>query len=157
MTLWHIADFESLTADIPRPWPWTVVGVLPTQADYLANGSIVYDRHHCFCYTVSTGPTEVWCPMLSIEGRFCPPELIASVVNVIFTAVGARQLLDGDNVLVPFEYNEPILTGETWGDGVFWVGTPTEDRDHARFHCYQSDNTWVLPVLWSSPEGWADN
>lgn len=156
MTLWHIADFESLTAELPHPYPWNVVGVMPTRDQYLAQGSVVYDRHHCFCYTVSTGPTEVWCPMQSIEGRFCPPELITAVVNVIFTAVGTF-LLEGDNMIVPFSYREPLPDGGTEADGVFWIGTPVEDPARTRFHCYRTSNDWILPVLWSSPEGWQDN
>jgi hypothetical protein len=156
VTLWHIDDFKPLTEAIPRPLPWQVVGVLPTKDDYLANGDAVYSPHNCFCYTVSPGPTEVWCPMTSVEGRFCPPELITCVINIIFTAVGARQLVDGDNVVVPFEYTEPIRTGTTFGDGVFWIGHPVEDPDNSRFHCYRSPNTWVLPLRWSSPQGWDD-
>lgn len=154
MTLWHIDDFQSLADDIPRPWPWDVIGVMPTADDYMHLGNTAYDPHHAFCYTVSEGPTEVWCPMLSVEGRFCPPELITGVINVIFTATGASQLYGGDDLIVPFEYN---LNGDDTTerrDGVFWIGHPTQDADRTRFHCYRSPHNWVLPVRWSSPLGW---
>jgi len=150
MTLWHIKDFESLN---PDPIPWQVVGVLPTKQDYLMHGDAAYNDNSCFTYTVSTGPTEVWCPLLSVERRFCPPEIICGVVNTVFSAVAAGQLYEGDNVVVPFEYNEPICTGETTGDGVFWIGAPSNDPFHDQFHCYRSPNQWVIPVRWSSPEG----
>jgi hypothetical protein len=154
MTLWHIDDFKDLAEQVPKPWPWTVIGVMPTQDDYQQHGDVVYGPEWAFCYTVSTGPTELWCPMSSIEGEFCPAELITGVVNVLFTAVGANQIDGGDNVIVPFYYAVPHTNGETERrDSVFWVGTPTEDPDHSRFHCYQSPNRWVLPVRWSSPNG----
>jgi hypothetical protein len=154
MTLWHIDDFRPLTDTIPRPWPWNVIGVMPTADDYLRLGDSAYDQ--AFCYTVSTGPAEVWVPMMSIERRFCPPEAIAEVVNVLFTAVGAKQLADGDNIIVPFEYASDVAGGIEQSDGVFWIGSPVEDPDHSRFHCYRSPNDWVLPVRWSSPQGWPD-
>jgi hypothetical protein len=151
VTLWHINDFKDR---LPNPLPWNIIGVLPTRQDYLRDGDAVYNPHNCFCYTVSKGPTEVWCPLTSIEGRFCPPELIADVVNIIFTAVGRHELDDGDNVLVPFEYNEPFLNGTTLGDGVFWIGEPTDDPYNDRYHCYASPNTSIRPLQWSSPQGW---
>jgi hypothetical protein len=160
MTLWHIADFEKLTEELPRPLPWKVVGVMPTQREYLALGNIAYGPDYAFCYTVSPGPTELWCPMSSIEGRFCPPELITGVLNVFYTAVGANQLGAEDNVIVPFEYGSgPLVNGDqitAVHDAVFWIGTPEEDPDRSRFHCFASPHAWVLPVRWSSPEGWPD-
>ncbi len=151
--MWHLNDFDAL---VPHPVPWSVVGVLPTQQDYLRDGDSAYNDSSCFCYTVSDGPSEVWCPLLSVERRFCPPEIICGVLNTIYAALSAGQLLEGDSLMVPFEYNEPICTGETFGDGVFWIGSPTLDRTHDQYHCYQSPNRWVLPVRWSSPEGFAN-
>lgn len=157
MTLWHIDDFERLTAEVPRPWPWQVVGVMPTAADYEMYGSHAYDPDHAFCYTVSAGPTEVWCPLQSVEGRFCPPDVIAEVINSVFTAVGANQLVDGDNMIVPFKYVDPDADETTTRDAVFWIGTPVEDPDSTQYHCLASPHAWVLPVRWSSPEGWHDD
>ena len=156
MTLWHIDDFDALAKEVPRPWPWDVIGVMPTKDDYLRLGNAAYDAHHAFAYTVSDGPVEIWVPMSSIEGRFCPPELITGIVNVIFTAVGAHQLAADDNVIVPFEYSAHNGDTPDLRDAVFWIGTPTQDLDRTRFHCYGTPHTWVQPVRWSSPEGWPD-
>lgn len=162
MTLWHIDDFGKVTGDVDRPWPCQIVGVLPTRDEYLADGDAVFGPHNAFCYTVSHGPTELWCPMESIEGRFCPPELIADVLNVLFAALEAHELAAEDNVIVPFEYRTgPLVDGDgpehaVRRDAVFWVGAPTDDPDNTRFHCYRSPNTQVLPVRWSSPEAFAE-
>lgn len=152
MTLWHIDDFHPLTADLPRPIPWQVVGVMPTIEQSQMLGDAAYDADHAFCYTVSDGPTEIWCPMTSIEGRFAAPDVIAEVVNVMFTALGAHTLTAGDDLIVPLATSDDVHLG----DGVFWLGAPVEDPDRTRFHCYASRHLWVLPVRWSSPLGWPD-
>lgn len=157
MTLWHIDDFDDLAKAVPSPWPWDVVGVLPTADDYMRLGSTAWDPDHAFCYTVSTGPTEVWCPLTSVEGRFCPPELITAVINVIFTAVDANRLIDGDNMIVPFDYATDDGEKLERRDSVFWIGATVEDPDRSQFHCYASPHTTILPVRWSSPEGWDDD
>ena len=126
MTLWHIDDFQKLADEVPRPLPWQVVGVLPTQHDYATYGAEAFTATSAFCYTVSEGPTEIWCPLQSIEGRYCPPEIIGEVINVVFTAIGQHELGSGDDIIVPFNASD-----NTTHDAVFWIGDPEEEpRPH---------------------------
>lgn len=155
MTLWHIDDFQTLRPD-HDPFPWTVIGVLPTVDEYRRLGEAVLSPSTAFCYTVSAGPQEVWCPLASIEGRYASAEMITIVINVILTAVTAGQLTATDNMIVPVGYTEGHANGDGIHDAVFWIGETVDDPDHDRYHCYQSPHTQVLPVRWSSPMGFPD-
>ena len=158
MTAVHINDLLSHWASIPRPVPWTVVGVIPTQQDYMKNGNAAFHSSRAFCYTVSGGPSEMWCPLSSIEDRYTGADLISAIVNVLFAALGVHLIKPGDDVIVPLGIPDDHGDWERDADAVFWVGEAQLDPDHRRFQTNMAPHVeWVIPIRWSSPLGWEDD
>ena len=133
-------------------WPWTVIGVFPTQ-EHADAGDV--GPWSWFCYTVGLD-TELWCPCESVEGRAAGNDLIGAVLNPLALATRDHVVRSGDSVLVPLGVpgpNYPSDPDDRWdADAVFWIGE-VEPNDGRRA-TYQTTAPRVLPVLWSSPLGW---
>lgn len=146
-----IHDFGQLRADVyehfPDGWPWTVVGVFPTDPD---------DVHSWFNYTVGLGGAEMWTSCYSIEGRGMDNDLACTILNVIAGAWSMGIAALGDQVEVPLGIPGP--DGEWVRDAASYWWIPTwrvPSRTKQVF--VPGTASWTVPLLWSSPLGWPED
>ncbi len=121
------------------PW-WKLIGVLPRAGD-----EIVPSSHMGFSYTNGLSETELWCPVLSIEGRSAGLDFIARILNTLGFSVMTGRVEPGDSVIF---YED--AAGDTI-NSIFWIGE-LEPNDGRRETNISTGDT-VLPILWTSNAG----
>ncbi len=124
------------------PW-WKIIGVLPRAEDEVAPS-----LHMGFLYTNGLSETELWCPVLSIEGRSGGSDFIANVLNTLGFAVMTGRVEPGDSVILYDDEAGDII------NSIFWIGE-LEPNDGRRETNISTGDT-VLPILWSSNAGFPD-
>jgi hypothetical protein len=131
-------------------WPWNLIGVFPSVDDIASDPDA---RWAGFCYTVGLGTYEVWMPAISVEQRHVDLNFCGTLVNSIALATRDGVLVPGDDVAFPVGIADAEGNWSHDADAVLWIG---QIEPAGRRQTYQSPAQSVLPVLWSSPLGFAD-
>lgn len=137
----HIVDLYPVAESYQGRYPWTQIGVFPVDA--------VEAMYQWFNYTVGLGPEELWASCVSIEHRAAGNALTGGVLNVLAAAWVGHRITYGDSVVVPLG----VPDGPD-ADSIWWIAAEPEP---ARLRqCNVGRPSWCVPILWSSPLGWAD-
>jgi hypothetical protein len=141
--LHHISDLAPAAEEYHGNYPWMQVGVFPTKDSALP-------ERDWFNYTVGLGLAELWVPCMSVEGRAAGNQLVGGILNTLAAAWTKGVLGYGDNVVVPLG-----IPDADDADSIWWVKGEREPARRRQVNMTVAE--WVVPVLWSSPLGWADD
>ena len=136
-------------------WPWMLIGVYPTfdsvDENYVPTGGSM------FMYSTTPAPGDVasfWLSVPSIENRVMDHTLAASILNNIIAAASINFVRPGDSIRIPLGIPDAEGNWDHDADAIFWIGE-IELNDRSR-QTYQSVAEAIVPILWSSPLGWAE-
>jgi hypothetical protein len=144
----HINDFTEEAKSYKGDYPWMQIGVFPTEQSERA-------EFDWFNYTVGLGKYELWVPCTSIENRAMGNEMAGEILNVLASAWRSGALAFGDNVIIPLGIPDENDQWVEDANSIWWVKDGPEPA-RGRRQVNMTDAEWCVPILWSSPLGWAE-
>jgi len=158
-----VLDLGPYRAKLREDPPWMLTGVFTPDTD-IGEDDYPDGLPQTFGFVYSVGLQEhagfeLFCPSVSIEGRYGGPRIVAMVLNLIgWAAIDHGERLVGTSCPVPIGVTGPDGEWERDAEAIFWFGDEVETDRKARQAnmAYALGSTRLLPMRWSSPLGFRD-